>query len=277
MCGLGEMQRSYSPTRRNTLCTSRPSTIRGDAWARKNTQRQYHDRNFRNQLRSQNQRCLQLSAAACSACCFDSKSIATRRAKNTSTNQSCLQQPYHCIFSHQKVCLSWGPVGLWPRVEQRKWILAKKYKKKKTFFLIFFCFVFFFFSCFFLGFGFLVCFFCLLWFCFCFVCFYFFCQTLYSLCCWTHNSRWPGTCAQPCGPLYRLRSMLSVDASSTGRNELFRECCLPWSQDTPISLSRSRCVVAFHSHFSQSTDWHGLLSIPISSKVGTLGWTWNMR
>ena len=23
-------------------------------------------------------------------------------------------------------------------------------------------------------------------------------------------SRWPGTCAQPCGPLYRLRSMLSM-------------------------------------------------------------------
>ena len=132
MCGLGEMQRSYSPTRRNTLCTSRPSTIRGDAWARKNTQRQYHDRNFRNQLRSQNQRCLQLSAAACSACCFDSKSIAARRAKNTSTNQSCLQQPYHCIFSHPK-----GVFILRP-------------------------------------------------------------------------SRWPGTCAQPCGPLYRLRSMLSM-------------------------------------------------------------------
>ena len=45
-----------------------------------------------------------------------------------------------------------------------------------------------FFSCFFLGFGFVVCFFCLLWFCF-FLFFYFFCQTLYSLCCWTHNTR----------------------------------------------------------------------------------------
>ena len=89
------------------------STFDDSRWrlSEKKTQRQYHDRNFRNQLRSQNQRCLQLSAAACSACCFDSKSIATRRAKNTSTNQSCLQQPYHCIFSHQKVCLSWGPVN----------------------------------------------------------------------------------------------------------------------------------------------------------------------
>ena len=48
--------------------------------------------------------------------------------------------------------------------------------------------IFFVFSCFFLGFGFLVCFFCLLWFCF-FLFFYFFCQTLYSLCCWTHNSK----------------------------------------------------------------------------------------
>ena len=80
--------------------------LRGDAWARKNTQRQYHDRNFRNQLRSQNQRCLQLSAAACSACCY-SKSIAARRAKNTSTNQSCLQQPYHCIFTPLRV--GWPP------------------------------------------------------------------------------------------------------------------------------------------------------------------------
>jgi hypothetical protein len=71
----------------------------------------------------------------------------------------------------------------------------------------------------------------------------------------------------------KVVSICTVNASSTGRNGLFRECCLPWSQDTPISLSRSRCVVAFHSHFYQSTDWHGLLGIPISSKVGTLGWT----
>ena len=54
------------------------------------------------------------------------------------------------------------------------------------FFWFFFVFVLLF-SCFFLGFGFLVCFFCLLWFCF-FLFFLFFCQTLYSLCCWTHNS-----------------------------------------------------------------------------------------
>ena len=109
---------------------------------------------------------------------------------------------------------------LWPRVEQRKWILGKKRKqqpnhqknnsagrvtrkikkqtrknKQKTnqnlhfpqFFVFFFVSLvgvlfFFAFFLFFLGFGFLVCFFCLLC---------FFCQTLYSLCCWTHNSRAP--------------------------------------------------------------------------------------
>ena len=47
--------------------------------------------------------------------------------------------------------------------------------------------VFLFLSCFFLGFGFLVCFFVCSGFVF-FLCFYVFCQTLYSLCCWTHNS-----------------------------------------------------------------------------------------
>ena len=103
---------------------------------------------------------------------------------------------------------------LWPRVEQRKWILAKNKKQKqkqkqdhqknkstgritrrnkrktrnktrkkqnkKNLHFPQFCFCFF--SCFFIGFGFLVCFFCL-------HCFYFlfFCQTLYSLCCWTHK------------------------------------------------------------------------------------------
>ena len=73
----------------------------------------------------------------------------------------------------------------------------KKQEKKQNlhfpqflfFLFVFVLFLFFLFlSCFFLGFGFLVCFFCLLWFCFCFFVFYFFCQTLYSLCCWTHNS-----------------------------------------------------------------------------------------
>ena len=96
--------------------------------------------------------------------------------------------------------------SLWPRVEQRKWILAKIKKKnrnknritKKTnrleespeetkknkkknkqtiktcmFRVFFFCFVFLFVSCFFFGFDFLVCFFCLIWFCFfCFVIFF---------------------------------------------------------------------------------------------------------
>ena len=76
---------------------------------------------------------------------------------------------------------------------------------------------------------------------------------------WTHK-RW-------------CQFVQSMNAFSTGRNGLVRECCLPWSQDTPFSLSRCRCVVAFHSHFYQSTDWHGLLSIPIFSKVGTLDWT----
>ena len=66
----------------------------------------------------------------------------------------------------------------------------KKNKSKPAFSSVF-CFFFvslvgvlFFFAffLFFLGFGFLVCFFCLLC---------FFCQTLYSLCCWTHNSRAP--------------------------------------------------------------------------------------
>ena len=104
-------------------------------------------------------------------------------------------------------------LALWPRVKQRKWILTKKNKKnritkktnrqeespeetkktrknkktqksKKTkkpaFSAVFFVFL-----VFFLGFGFLVCFFWLL----CFFCFFiFFRQTLYSLCCWTHNS-----------------------------------------------------------------------------------------
>jgi len=240
VCGLGEMQRSYSPTRRNTLCTSRPSTIRGDAWARKNTQRQYHDRNFRNQLRSQNQRCLQLSAAACSACCFDSKSIATRRAKNTSTNQSCLQQPYHCIFSHQKVCLSWGPVNGQVLVHNPVDLCTG-----------------------------------------CGPCFRCFKEISWNILCTPLNSAlqlyksfvWIHIHTVSVLNPQKVVSICTVNASSTGRNGLFRECCLPWSQDTPISLSRSRCVVAFHSHFYQSTDWHGLLSIPIFSKVGTLDWT----
>ena len=95
-------------------------------------------------------------------------------------------------------CDRWGQTGLnprclgiysydmlWPRVEQRKLILAKEKKKSKKhnntcIFLSFFVFVFFLFFllascfflcfllfCFFLDFGFLVCFFGLLWFCFC--------------------------------------------------------------------------------------------------------------
>ena len=121
--------------------------------------------------------------------------------------------------------LHWG-LALWPRGEQRKWIVAKKIIKKKknkqkqkqnhqknkstgritrrnrkkknkkkikkktaeNAVFDFFFDVFLFFSCFFLGLGFLVCFFCLLW--FCFFLFLFFCQTLYSLCCWTHKTCW---------------------------------------------------------------------------------------
>ena len=73
----------------------------------------------------------------------------------------------------------------------------------------------------------------------------------------------------------KVVSICIVNASSTGRNGLVGEC-FPGRRSRrtpPISLSRSRCVVAFHSHFYQSTDWHGLLSIPIFSKVGTLDWT----
>ena len=111
-----------------------------------------------------------------------------------------------------------NPLDLWPRVEQRKLVLegkthtiknritkkstrqeespekSKKQEKCKTciflsccfcfvffLFLLLVCCLFFNFLVFFLEFGFLV-FFCSLWFCF-------FCQTLYSLCCWTHNIR----------------------------------------------------------------------------------------
>ena len=75
-----------------------------------------------------------------------------------------------------------------------------KNKKNKTCIFRSFCFVCFYsvFSCFFLGFGFLVCFFCLLWFCYFFV-FLFFCQTLYSLCCWTHNHNLKHMCQTPLG------------------------------------------------------------------------------
>ena len=113
-------------------------------------------------------------------------------------------------------CDRWGQTGLnprclgiysydmlWPRVEQRKLILAKEKKIKKTqqhlHFPQFFCFCFFLFFllascfflcfllfCFFLDFGFLVCFFGLLWFCFCLF-FDKIYETLYSLCCWTRK------------------------------------------------------------------------------------------
>jgi cation transport ATPase len=107
------------------------------------------------------------------------------------------------------------------RITRRNKKKQEKTKKKKSkpafsavliFFLIFFCFFFLFFFVFFLFFPWfwvssLFFLFALVLFFFVFL---FFCQTLYSLCCWTHNSRWPGTCAQPCGPLYGLRSMLSM-------------------------------------------------------------------